>query len=432
LIGEIYVDFTITAAGLENKLRLGGIVHAARGFWALGQPFSVAAVLPEYLDQPAHDYLTALGCVDFYILGRVRGAPNVITIFDAAEVGDQGYETLLRDEKLVELFSLDLTASTHTDVLIFPGAFDVGKLNGVLPEGARLHLDVAYDLADPNSLGTLAYNIQTILISTSSTLFQAHAAGGLPAIANAFAVCSPDTILLKENRGGSRLMNCGSGEIEHLPAQLGATINSVGVGDVFAATYVSFLAKGSSEAGWRASYAAAAYSQTTHPDLFASYVQRDLKLSIDELKALSGVILSWEDRQKVSLYIAAPDFTHADRRAIDRSISSLEYHNFRVRRPVQENGELPLDADHATLTRTFQADYDLLKKCGLVFAVPTGRDPGTLVEIGLAIEMGIPVVVYDPDGENANTMVMAGASMYSRDLDACLNAVFSLLSKRLQ
>jgi len=63
-----------------------------------------------------------------------------------------------------------------------------------------------------------------------------------------------------------------------------------------------------------------------------------------------------------------------------------------------------------------------------LFAVPTGRDPGTLVEVGIAIEASIPVVVYDPARENANTMVIAGAEHYSADLDACLNAVFQILS----
>jgi nucleoside 2-deoxyribosyltransferase len=64
-----------------------------------------------------------------------------------------------------------------------------------------------------------------------------------------------------------------------------------------------------------------------------------------------------------------------------------------------------------------------------VFAVPTERDPGTLVEIGLAIEAGIPVVTYDPSSKNNNTMVIAGSSFYSSDLDACLNATFQLLSQ---
>jgi nucleoside 2-deoxyribosyltransferase len=63
-----------------------------------------------------------------------------------------------------------------------------------------------------------------------------------------------------------------------------------------------------------------------------------------------------------------------------------------------------------------------------VFAVPTSRDPGTLVEIGLAIAAGIPVVVFDPTGENANTMVIAGADHYAIEMDSCLNAIFRLLS----
>jgi nucleoside 2-deoxyribosyltransferase len=71
----------------------------------------------------------------------------------------------------------------------------------------------------------------------------------------------------------------------------------------------------------------------------------------------------------------------------------------------------------------------MLEECSLVFAVPTGRDPGTLVEIGMAIEKDIPVVVYDPGSENMNTMVMAGAVHYSSDLDSCLNAVFTALSE---
>ena len=33
---------------------------------------------------------------------------------------------------------------------------------------------------------------------------------------------------------------------------------------------------------------AAAYSQTTYPDLFKTYVQRDLKLGIQEMRDLSG------------------------------------------------------------------------------------------------------------------------------------------------
>jgi nucleoside 2-deoxyribosyltransferase len=89
---------------------------------------------------------------------------------------------------------------------------------------------------------------------------------------------------------------------------------------------------------------------------------------------------------------------------------------------------VPVDSTPALLESTYLADRELLKQCSLVFAVPIGRDPGTLVEVGMAIETGIPVVVYDPERENANTMVMAGTQHYSADLDSCLNAVFTILA----
>jgi nucleoside 2-deoxyribosyltransferase len=154
-----------------------------------------------------------------------------------------------------------------------------------------------------------------------------------------------------------------------------------------------------------------------------------LKLSLDDMQQLGGTFLPWEARQEYQIYFAAPDFSYGDRVAIDRAIASLAYHNFLVRRPVFENGELPPGSGAAALERTYHADYDLLQKCALLFAVPTARDPGTLVEVGIAIEAGIPVVVYDPDQDNANTMVMAGAKHYSAELDSCLNAVFRILSE---
>jgi len=428
LVGEVFIDFTVTPPGSENKLRLGGIAHAARGFWALDVPFRAAAILPEYLESATRNYFDALGCVDFRVVGYVRGAPNVTVLFDQAELADQGYETLLRDEKAVEFAPATLADVFSEDVLVFPGSYDLRELCRALSTNAHLHIDVAYDVADISALAALPQQLRTVLISTSSPLFKSLEEGGLDGLVMAFKECAPATIILKENRGGSRMVINGSGSVEFLPAQLGATANSVGVGDVFAAAYVANRNRGGVEAAWRATFAAAAYSQTTYPDLFKAYVQRDLMLELDEMQGLGGVTLPWEKRREYPIYFAAPDFGYGDRRAIDSALASLEYHNLFVRRPVIENGELPSGAPSAVLQSTYRADYALLKKCVLVFAVPTGRDPGTLVEIGIAVEAGIPVVVYDAEGENANAMVMAGSDFYSADLDQCLNEVFRILS----
>ncbi len=430
LVGEIVVDLTLTAPGVENKLRLGGITHAARGFWALGVPFDAAVILPDYLIEPARTYFHSLGCSEFRVLGVVTGAPNVTIIVDVTEVADQGYDTLLRDEKLVRLSTTSVLGVQARDILLFPGTYDLQLACSALPEKSRLHIDVAYDVQSPGDIADLPQSVETVLISTSSELFKSAQADGVEGIFRTFSICDPSTVILKENRGGSRLFSALSGNIERLPAQLGTTENSVGVGDVFSAAYVAHLESGSVEAAWRATYAGAAYSQTTDPDLFRTYVRRDLKLSLDEMKELGGTYLPWERRQDLSIYLAAPDFEAADRKAIDRAVAALRYHNFHVRRPIAEIGELPPGSDAVALAQTYRADCTLLNQCHLVFAVPTDRDPGTLVEIGLAIGAEIPTVVFDPTSENSNTMVMAGASHYSGDLDSCLNAVFQLLGQR--
>jgi nucleoside 2-deoxyribosyltransferase len=430
LVGEVFLDVTVAPAGTETKLRLGGVAHAARGFWALNERFRAAVVIPSYLEGIVGDYFGKLGCTNLVILGEIKGSPNVTLIFDPTEVTDQKYETLLRDEKGVQLHELGDAFSDVEDALIFPGSFSLRDVCEFLPDSARLHLDVAYDVNTTEALVGFKQGIETILISTSSPLFLSVGASGILNLSEAFAEAKPATIILKENRGGSRLLATSTGHIEELPAQLGTTVNSVGVGDVFDAAYLTHIGKGPIEAAWRATYSSAAYAQTTDLDLFKTYVQRDNRLSLDEMKALSGTFLPWDVRRAFPIYLAAPDFAAADRVALERAISALSYHNFNVRRPVIENGELPPGADEAMLRATYRKDYDLLKECALVFAVPTGRDPGTLVEIGLAIESSVPVVVYDPSRECANTMVIAGSSLYSDNLDACLNAVFTLLSQK--
>jgi len=199
LVGEVFVDFTVTAPGSENKLRLGGIAHAARGFWALDVPFRAAAVLPEYLEESTRRYLNALGCVDFRVIGYVRGAPNVTVLFDQIELADQGYETLLREEKSVEFFPANLTGIASKDVLIFPGSYGLREVCVALSPMAQLHIDVAYDVEDAKILATIPQKIQTVMISTSSPLFKSVANNGLDGLVGAFKACAPATLILKEN-----------------------------------------------------------------------------------------------------------------------------------------------------------------------------------------------------------------------------------------
>lgn len=237
-------------------------------------------------------------------------------------------------------------------------------------------------------------------------------------------------LLLKENRGGSRLFSLDSEQVEHIPAQLGETVNSVGVGDVYSAVLSGTTPLyGVIEAAWRGSQAATRYAQTTFPDDFRRDVQRDFAVRLQRLKSLWGTSLPWHERPKHSIYLAAPDFSYESTPELDRAIEAVEYHNFRLRRPLKEIGELRLDATFAERRVAYAKDVELLRECSLVLAVPLGRDPGTLVEIGWALAMAKPVIVFDPRLENNNTMVVAGAAAYSNDFDVCLGALFQTLSQ---
>jgi Nucleoside 2-deoxyribosyltransferase len=429
LVGEVYVDFTLPKVGAESKLRLGGIVHAARGLWAIDANFSVAAACPGYLVDQARAYLERLGCIEFIWLAEVKGAPNVMAIGDATELADQAYQDILRDEKSVEYRGEVDALKTFKTCLIFPGKYDLTVLRSRLAEDVQASFDIAYDLPDLQSLSSFKGNIAAVVTSTSSPMFLEKASEDMSNLLADLRDLSPRAILLKENRGGSRVFDLRGDNVDEIPALLGETINSVGVGDVYSAVFAFMLEGSIFDAGWKAARAATCYAQTTFPDDFKRDVQRSLALSVEQMRCLGGTVLPWHARPAFQIYFAAPDFSYVDRTHLEEAIRALAYHNFRLRRPVQENGELSPQSSMHEMRAAYLGDLGLLKECDLVFALPLERDPGTLVEIGLALALHKPVIAFDPLKENTNTMVMAGSTVYSDKLDSCLNGLFEIMSR---
>ena len=428
IVGEITVDFTLPYADSECKLRLGGITHAARGLWACDIKYVAAAVCPKYLVNQARHYFISHGCTDFIWLGEVEGSPNVLVVGDPTEVSHQGYEDILREEKKVKLFDVSEHLDRYEEVLIFPGHFDLTNLRCQFSDSAKFNFDIAYDVNDLSALQAYQDSICTLIISTSSTLFKNIGGANVENLTELVVQLGAEALLLKENRGGSRLFSFESGIVEEIPATLSSTANSVGVGDVYSAVMSGFLKDGFVEAAWRGANAATQYSQTTFPDDFKREVQRSLNVSVDNWRSLGGTFLPWHERPEFQIYLAAPDFSYVHKPEVDFLVSALAYHNFSLRRPIQENGELDVASNNHQLQLTYAKDFELLDKCEAVIAVPLDRDPGTLVEVGLAISMGKPVITYDPRRENKNTMVMAGSDTDSDKLDTCLNGLFSALS----
>ena len=110
---------------------------------------------------------------------------------------------------------------------------------------------------------------ETIILSTSSDPFlnRYHECRGGSQFRPVRAVCY--SVLLKENRGGSRLCSRPRDNCIRTPAQLRKVQHSVGVGDCFDVVFAVMRRKMSDRAALAyASCIASEYAGTTYPELF--------------------------------------------------------------------------------------------------------------------------------------------------------------------
>ena len=428
IIGDIVVDITLKNSAEPYRLRLGGITHAARGAWALGSKYDIGFFAPRYLDDNIKDYFLKHGCETQIKLGEVSGAPNVFLIAEVKEVGDQGYEFLLRDHIEISYFKEPIRIGAETDVLLISGNYSVKTIFENL-NNENIHIDLANNVQHLDELKQLGRLFSTIFLSTSSTLFKNNFTTDFVQFAELFKpFCT--RLVLKENRGGSRGIDFSNCDVIEIPSQTQPITHSVGVGDVFDTAYILYY-RGCSfkEALTISSWIATEYALTTFPDDFKVEAQRLKEVNIQDLIGLGGVFIPWEKRSAFNIYIAAPDFDFLDTREIDRVARSLSYHNFLPRRPIRENGQMEANAEKARKKELFDKDMKLMSECKILVAVILNNDPGTLVEIGFAMGIGMPAIVYDPFSLADNCMLSELPTLVSNSLDEVVSEVFKQASK---
>lgn len=433
MIGDVLVDVSLKNESSGIKLRLGGIIHAARTFWALDIPYDVGYFAPTYLDTQINDYLIHHGCTKVIKLGNVIGAPNVFLIDEPKEIGDQGYEFLLREELRLQYDEealRNISSNFYGGFLVISGNFDLGKVVNVL--NYPVHLDLANNVENIKILGNLSKKLGTIFLSTSSDIFKQNYNGNFTTFLNGFSPYT-DELILKENRGGSRGYNFREEKTFKAGAQPRQISHSVGVGDAFDVAYLSpqFYGEDNAKKITRASWIAAEYAVTSFPDDFKRGVTRVLMSDIDDLLKMPSVVVPWETRPSLNIYIAAPDFTFVNTAQIDQLENALNYHNFTPHRPVKENGQMEKDASKQRKKELMNRDLELMDECFLMIAVMLYDDPGTLIEIGYAKAKEIPVIVYDPYKSASNCMLTELPDMLSSDLDEVITEVFILGAKKI-
>lgn len=435
LIGDILVDVTLRTATTDIKLRMGGIVHAARCLWALDIPFDVAYFAPSYLDEAIHKYLNSLGCSNILKLGNVTGTPYVFLISEAKETGDQGYDFLLRDELKIEYYPSayqKISNADYSDYLLISGNYNLNDILNSIPTKGKIHIDLANNIDNISFFKTLPRKLDSIYASTSSNLFRKLFDNNLTTFFDHFKEYT-ETIILKENRGGSRGFNFAEKEAANSPSQTRPIVHSVGVGDTyFAACVFKYNTGNLREAMFFSSWIAAEYASTTYPDDFKKNVSRIIRSNLDDLIKLGGTTLPWEKRKKINIYIAAPDFDFIDTTPIDKLVENLIYHNFTPRRPIKENGQMEKNATKARRQELFSKDMVMLSECSVLIGVLLYDDPGTLLEIGWAAAKGIPSIVYDPFNRATNCMLTELPDVISSDLDVIISEVFMKSSNIFQ
>lgn len=437
ILGHFLVDVTFGTVGKEPKLRFGGIAHAARTAWALKTPYILAYLAPEYLDEQIQNFSLRYGGSAAIKIGNVLGCPNVVTIGEPTEAGPQGYQFLLRDEQQSiineELLNEVCQEKDIADFIIFPGGFDLKKvLKSLNASHAEVHIDANFEPDDPKEFATLGRKFSTIAFSTSSDIFMHRYKSSVSQLCDSLLGTYTDTFLFKENRGGSRFFSVKNSESPYrIPAQTRHIQHSIGVGDCFDVAYVICRRKMEEKAALTyASYIAAEYACTTYPDDFADATKATLQITEEEMIQLAGVSLPWEERPFCHIYIAAPDFEYVDRGPIEQLDHCLQYHNFSSRRPVKENGEVGIQADVQRRQALCDADVHLIEQCQIMVAVLLYDDPGTLIEIGMAYQRGMPVIVYDPYRRAKNLMLTQLPNLVSSNIDEVISAVFKYAARR--
>jgi len=427
VVGDVYLDYSLDV----RIMRLGGIFHAARALQALRVPYSVAYTGPEYLEADIQHFAGELGSDGAHRVGIVTGAPALILAGDAREAGHQGYDEILRGSKKIswDNSSLErlLANFRPSDVLVVPGAFPLPEvLRAVAASGARIHIDIQYDV-DPSVLNLGGVPLETIFVSTSTALFQTGAGGNPEQLRRTIGPALARNLVLKENRGGSRVF-LEDGRIAEAPSFPSRTQHSIGVGDCFDCAWIAMnQTREAPSALALASYIASLYASTwSHEEFLESMTA--LLAAADDVTAMCGTRIRWEDRKAYTIYIAAPDFPDVDTAPLDALAESLEYHNFTPRRPVKEHGLYTTDLTDEKAKKMYHDDLNLLESSNLLIAVPLTNDPGTFTELGVASALGIPTILWNPRDLPQNLFAWYCAGQRCSQLHEVIDTAFVALA----
>lgn len=433
IVGDAIVDVHLRADGTEDFVQLGGVFHAARTMASIHTNYALAYYAPQYLSKSISDFGSRLNAEKIYQLGQIDGAPSVMLISESTEAGNQGYIDILREQREIidRTPFLDVIKDYEpTDIIIFPGYFDLlTMINSIKNLPVKVHIDFQY-IKDPRPILSSGNKIETAIFSSSANYFSDVCNSSPNELIEKCDgnVCTK--VLLKENRGGSRLYDYSNHTLYQIPSFPVPTVHSVGVGDCFNSVYVALFGQQLTQLVLiRASYIASLYASTWDFHFFQKLAEAALSISKEDLEIKPGIRVPWESRKNIEIYIAAPDFPDVDTRIIDKVAENLRYHNFIPHLPVRENGLIKDTDPDEKQNLAFQKDIELLEKRQLLIAVLLYDDPGTLVELGYFAKSGKCSILFDPYNLAKNMFLRKTPTLTCTTLGQLTDAVYELAGR---
>lgn len=427
LIGDILIDVSLSHNKSEDKMRLGGIIHAARALWALGIEYAVAYFAPDYMEEHIIEGLKAYKCTEFIKLGNVINNPYTILIKEAREVGNQGYDFLCRESIKIKYTEDALNRIKEFEkILIISGNYDLNFISKYIKEDQEVCLDFANNVKSIEEIPS-SIKYDTLFLSSSSDIFKKNY-NNFEEFKHLFEK-NTRKLVVKENRGGSIGYIYEYNQRFDIPCFISPIIHSVGVGDVF--DIVSFISnyKDFEDRLYYASWIAREYALTTFVNDFKLQVERSFNIEIEDLKQIEGCFLPWEERKNCQIYIAAPDFDYVDTSIIDKIEECLKYHNFDPKRPIKLNGQLSDKPTMPERKRLFNKDMNLLNSCNALIGIYLYDDPGTFIEMAITWANKKPVILFDPKMISNNCMLVGISNKIIYDLDSLVDEIFKIYSK---
>lgn len=395
IIGDVFTDYHLDFQ--KNELRLGGVFHSARVLNALKIEYYLGVFCSSYQINYIQEWANKLNCNEVEFLGKYINRPNTMLISDSYEIGDQEYKNILYPKSELEytLYNLEdlINRNQINETIIYPGDYNFTEIINMLNKNRiTIHLDGQY------MKGKIPKGIQTLFISSSRDNYEFIE----QIIENKGDNIGVNTLVYKQNRGGSSVYKFKNNEMYTAPSYIVKTEHSVGVGDVFNTALLSF-GETNEKALVFASKISAAYATTLEYKEFLFYVD---KIRNNSISWIPYPILPWKERTKINIYLAAPDFPNtATRKLADIIEKKLNHHNFSLIRPIMINGLITDETDNITRKIIYAKDLEHITQSTLCIALLDEQDTGTAVEIGMFNVLNKPIIGYSSLNKKFNNFL---------------------------